>query len=115
MLKQYEQTGQFTYPVPVQQYASLNHCAHECNNYIEYMAENLNGIVQSDYIAKQYSQNITEYSELDIPAVLKPTTLDEVQEIVRFANRYKLPLHPISTGKTGGKVLNCRMVKDKLL
>jgi 4-cresol dehydrogenase (hydroxylating) len=31
-----------------------------------------------------------------------PATVEEVQEVVRIANRYKVPLHPISTGRNLG-------------
>ncbi|MBK1722320.1 hypothetical protein CKO23_08685 [Thiocystis violacea] len=35
-------------------------------------------------------------------AVLKPTTQDEVVEIVRIARRYRTPLYPLSTGQNWG-------------
>jgi 4-cresol dehydrogenase (hydroxylating) flavoprotein subunit len=35
-------------------------------------------------------------------AVVMPTTVEQIQEIVRVANRYKLPLWPHSTGATTG-------------
>lgn len=35
-------------------------------------------------------------------AAVAPSTVEEVQQIVRIANRYKTPLYPISTGKNYG-------------
>lgn len=37
-----------------------------------------------------------------IPAVLRPETVREVQEIVRIAQRFRTPLYPVSTGKNWG-------------
>jgi len=37
-----------------------------------------------------------------VVAVLKPTSLEQVQSIVKTANRFKLPLYPISCGKQWG-------------
>ncbi len=38
----------------------------------------------------------------EVVAVLKPTSLEEVQKIVATANEYKVPLYPISCGKQWG-------------
>jgi 4-cresol dehydrogenase (hydroxylating) flavoprotein subunit len=35
-------------------------------------------------------------------AVLTPTTVEEIQEIVRIANRYGVPLWPIGQGRNNG-------------
>lgn len=37
-----------------------------------------------------------------IKGIVFPTTAKQVQEIVQLANRYKIPLYPISTGKNWG-------------
>jgi 4-cresol dehydrogenase (hydroxylating) flavoprotein subunit len=37
-----------------------------------------------------------------IPAVLQPASTEEVQAVVRVANRYRTPLYPISTGGNWG-------------
>jgi 4-cresol dehydrogenase (hydroxylating) len=49
--------------------------------------------------------------ELLASAAVAPTTVEQVQAIVRTANRYKTPLYPISTGKNfayGGPAPNVR-------
>ena len=49
--------------------------------------------------------------ELLPSAAVSPTTVEQVQAIVRAANRYKTPLYPISTGKNfayGGPAPNLR-------
>jgi 4-cresol dehydrogenase (hydroxylating) len=49
--------------------------------------------------------------ELIASAAVSPTTVEQVQAIVRTANQYKIPLYPISTGKNfayGGPAPNLR-------
>ncbi len=41
-------------------------------------------------------------SERQVFAVLKPSSLEQVQRIVAVANKYKVPLYPISCGKQWG-------------
>jgi 4-cresol dehydrogenase (hydroxylating) len=43
-----------------------------------------------------------EEEELVASAAVAPVTVAEVQEVVRIANRYKIPVYPISTGKNLG-------------
>lgn len=49
-----------------------------------------------------YSPFKGEDSELVASAAVAPDTAEEVQEIVRIANSYGIPLYPISTGKNLG-------------
>ena len=37
-----------------------------------------------------------------IPAILKPGSRDEVQECIRIANRFRVPVYPVSSGKNWG-------------
>ncbi|GAB5414305.1 MAG: FAD-binding oxidoreductase [Congregibacter sp.] len=37
-----------------------------------------------------------------VPAVLRPGTVEEVQEVLRIANRFRTPVYPISTGLNTG-------------
>ncbi|MCZ0954508.1 MAG: FAD-dependent oxidoreductase, partial [Rhodospirillaceae bacterium] len=37
-----------------------------------------------------------------VPAAVAPYTAEEVQQCVRIANQYKIPIYPISTGKNLG-------------
>src|SRR6266704_657074 len=38
----------------------------------------------------------------EIPMVVLPASRQEVQEVVRIANRHRLPLYPISRGRNWG-------------
>src|SRR6187431_1933572 len=38
----------------------------------------------------------------EIPAVLRPSSVEEIQQIVQVANRHRVPLYPISTGNNWG-------------
>jgi len=46
-----------------------------------------------------YSLTWGEKDERLASAVVLPETTEQVQAVVRIANQYKLPLHPVSTGK----------------
>ncbi len=48
-----------------------------------------------------YERNVSGVKR-SIPVVLRPSTTDEVQAVVREANRFNAPLYPISTGKNWG-------------
>ena len=37
-----------------------------------------------------------------VQAILRPATRDEVQECLRIANRHRVAVHPVSTGKNWG-------------
>ena len=41
-------------------------------------------------------------SQRRVPAVLSPATTEEVQEIVRIAAHFRIPVHPVSRGKNWG-------------
>ena len=47
-------------------------------------------------------QDIGEFSSRKVPAILYPTNLKEVQEVVRIANVYGVPLHTFSIGRNWG-------------
>jgi FAD/FMN-containing dehydrogenase len=49
-----------------------------------------------------YSPTWNEETELVASAAVAPETTEQVQDIVRIANRYGIPLYPISTGKNLG-------------
>jgi hypothetical protein len=58
-----------------------------------------------------YSINWGEPEERVASAAVAPAKVEEVQEIVRIANRYRIPLYPISTGRNltyGGSAPNMR-------
>ncbi len=67
-------------------------------------------VVVGDGIAQGYSNNVSQFTK-EIPAVLKPASADEVQKIVAIANRYKIPVYPISCGKNWG-LGSCLPVQD---
>jgi len=49
-----------------------------------------------------YSPLQNEPGELLVSAAVAPDNVEEVQEIVRTANRYRIPIYPISTGRNLG-------------
>ena len=58
-----------------------------------------------------YSINWGEAEERVASAAVAPSKVEEVQQIVRTANKYKIPLYPISTGRNltyGGSAPNMR-------
>ena len=46
-----------------------------------------------------YSIYWDEPEERVASAAVAPATVEEVQQVVRIANRYRIPLYPISTGR----------------
>ena len=48
-------------------------------------------------------------------AIVKPISSSEVQSIVTLANQYKLPIHPISTGKNWGYSDACAVQNGQIL
>jgi 4-cresol dehydrogenase (hydroxylating) len=48
------------------------------------------------------AKNTTGYASRAVVAVLTPTSVDSVAEIVRVAREHKVPLYPYSTGKNWG-------------
>src|ERR1700689_5281304 len=55
-----------------------------------------------DLYRDAFSPFLHEPEELVASAAVAPAATEEVQQIVRIANRYKIPLYPISTGKNLG-------------
>jgi (+)-pinoresinol hydroxylase len=49
-----------------------------------------------------YSPFYGEADELVASAAVAPASVEEVQKVVRVANRYRIPIYPISTGKNLG-------------
>ncbi len=50
----------------------------------------------------KYQNNITEFKR-QIPAVLKPRNREDVIKIIEIANKYQVPLYPVSQGKNWGQ------------
>lgn len=55
-----------------------------------------------DLYRDAYSPLWGEAAERRASAAVAPSSVDQVQQIVRIANQYKVPLYPISTGKNLG-------------
>lgn len=58
-------------------------------------------ILFSESDCNYYLQNVSALKR-NISGILLPKTTEEVQSIVSLANRHKIPLYPISTGKNWG-------------
>ena len=52
-----------------------------------------------DLYRDAFSPFLHEPEELVASAAVAPASTEEVQQIVRIANRYKIPLYPISTAR----------------
>ncbi|MEZ4864204.1 MAG: FAD-binding oxidoreductase [Caldilineaceae bacterium] len=59
-------------------------------------------VIAAGNIIEQYQSNITEYHSRHIPIILRPTSSEQLLDIVKVANQYRTPLYPISTGKNWG-------------
>ena len=49
-----------------------------------------------------YSPVQNEPEEILVSAAVAPDNVEEVQQVVRVANRYRIPIYPISTGRNLG-------------
>ena len=58
--------------------------------------------VSTDAANRQEAGTATFNTSAAVLAILRPGTRDEVQQCVRIANRFTIPLYPISTGKNWG-------------
>src|SRR4051812_48925937 len=58
--------------------------------------------VFSDPAALSEAETATFETSSSVAAVLKPADREEVQRCVEIANRFRIPLYPISTGKNWG-------------
>ncbi len=52
--------------------------------------------------ALRSASTATFATQSQVEAILRPATRDEVQACVRIANRHRVPVHPVSTGKNWG-------------
>lgn len=60
-----------------------------------------NVITKKNHV-ERYCRNITEFNATPIPAVLIPANKEQVIGIVQIANKYKVSIYPVSTGKNWG-------------
>jgi 4-cresol dehydrogenase (hydroxylating) len=58
--------------------------------------------VVSDLIHRSAAERATFQTSQKIPVILRPVDRQQVSEIVRIANRYGVPLYPVSSGKNWG-------------
>src|SRR5687768_10978864 len=55
-----------------------------------------------DLYRDAYSPFLGEEEELKASAAVAPASVEQVQAVMRIANRYKVPMYPISTGRNLG-------------
>jgi 4-cresol dehydrogenase (hydroxylating) flavoprotein subunit len=60
-----------------------------------------NGILVEPDTIKAYTENVSGFHR-EVPLVLLPQTRDEVVAIVGIANKHRVPLYPVSTGRNWG-------------
>jgi len=58
--------------------------------------------INLDNVSRQPFETNETASNRSVVAVLKPDSADDVANIVRVANRFRIPLYPVSTGKNWG-------------
>lgn len=58
--------------------------------------------VQDDAECLKLVQTATFQTTARVPAVIRPGNLAEVQQCMRIANRYRVPIYPVSAGKNWG-------------
>lgn len=58
-------------------------------------------VLTDETALRRYTRNISGLHR-EVPAALRPGTTEQVQQVVRIANAYRTPLHPISTGRNWG-------------
>lgn len=58
--------------------------------------------VATDHATRQQYETTTFKTDRTIPAIIFPGSVEEVQQCLRIANRYRIPVYPISTGKNVG-------------
>lgn len=76
------------------------------NNQIENAINEFKKVLGSNYVVTgdaltPYINNVSG-TQRSVIAVLLPSKVEEVQQIVKIANLYKIPLYPISRGKNWG-------------
>lgn len=58
--------------------------------------------VQTDEASLRQVETATFGTGQEVPAIISPANREEVQQCVRIANHYRVPIYPISTGKNWG-------------
>ena len=76
-------------------------------NDISLCLEHWTQLLGRDYVSVEpetlaEAQTATFGTTQKIPAVLQPANVEEIQECLRIANRFRIPLYPISSGKNWG-------------
>ncbi|MCB1948252.1 FAD-binding oxidoreductase [Nitrosomonas sp.] len=64
-------------------------------------------ILGEDYVELRFESlakaaTATFSTNRQIPAILRPFVREEIQDCIKIANRYKVPIYPVSTGKNWG-------------
>ena len=72
--------------------------------------------VLSDPDTKEaYSLNMLTVGNIVPAAVVKPASVEEVQEIVKIANQYRVCLWPISSGQNHGYGMSCAVKPGNII
>ncbi|GAB5414303.1 MAG: hypothetical protein Cons2KO_19060 [Congregibacter sp.] len=58
--------------------------------------------VVTDTSTLRHYETATFSTDAQVPAVLRPANIEQVQGILRIANEYETPIYPISTGLNTG-------------
>ena len=60
------------------------------------------GNVLVDRGSRAAAETATFATTQTVPAIISPASREEVQECIRIANRFRIPVYPVSSGKNWG-------------
>ncbi len=74
-----------------------------------------NYVITDDEVLSSYAVNMLTVEDIKPAAVVKPASVEEIQEIVKIANEFKAPLWPISGGKNHGYGMACAANPENII
>jgi 4-cresol dehydrogenase (hydroxylating) len=77
----------------------MNHLAAALEKWKNLLGQNH---VVTDISGRKNAETATFATQQSIPAIIRPGNRSQVQECLRIANRYHIPLYPVSRGKNWG-------------
>lgn len=60
------------------------------------------GCVLRDSLSRKATETATFATTQTVPAIIRPANRDELQDCIRIANRFRIPVYPVSSGKNWG-------------
>lgn len=81
--------------------------AEDTGAHLDQALEQWTSILGPDHVivderSRSAAETATFITTQRVPAILRPASRDEVQECIRIANRFRIPVYPVSSGKNWG-------------